>query len=50
MTLGEGEVRGGERGENICSHDPNEKDLRSFAQKMTELEQFSFGPAEISDI
>ena len=28
----------------------NKKDLRSFAQKMTELEHFLFGPAEFSDI
>ena len=26
------------------------KNVTSFAQKMTELGQFSFGPAEISDI
>ena len=28
--------------QNICSHGPNKKDFRSFAQKMTELEQFLF--------
>ena len=36
--------------QNICSQNPNEKDLSSFAQKMNELEQFLFGPAEFSDI
>ena len=36
--------------QNICSHGPNKKDLRSFAQKMTKLEHFSFGPAEFTDI
>ena len=35
---------------NICLHGPNEKDLRSFARKKTELEQFLSGPGEFSDI
>ena len=36
--------------QNIGSHDSNTKDLSSFGQKITELEQILFIPVDFSEI